>query len=72
VEGTGAVSLPEGIKAIAYDGVPSQEILDRLNELIESGPFHLEIGRLYELEQAAKAQEDALKHHLGKLALRIH
>lgn len=67
-----APSVPEGIKAIAYDGVPSQEILDRLNELIESGPFHLEIGRLYELEQAAKAQEDALKHHLGKLALRIH
>lgn len=62
---------PEGVDATAYDGVPSQEALERLNELISQGPFHLEIGHLYAMEEAAKAQEDVLKHHLGKLALRI-
>lgn len=63
---------PEGIEVIAYDGIPSQKTLERLNELIEAGPFHLEIGRVYAMEEAARAQKEVLQHHLGKLALRIH
>ncbi|PTL82869.1 NADP-dependent oxidoreductase [Vitiosangium sp. GDMCC 1.1324] len=63
---------PKGVEVIAYDGIPSPEILERLNELIEAGPFHLEIGHLYSMEEAVRAQQEVLKHHLGKLALRIH
>jgi NADPH:quinone reductase-like Zn-dependent oxidoreductase len=63
---------PEGIEAIAYDGIPSPKVLERLNELIEAGPFHLEVSHLYAMEEAARAQQEVLKHHLGKLALRIH
>lgn len=63
---------PEGVEVIAYDGIPSQRILERLNELIEAGPFTLEIGKLYAMEEAARAQKEVLEHHLGKLALRIH
>jgi NADPH:quinone reductase len=63
---------PEGVDVIAYDGIPSERVLERLNELIEAGPFHLNIGHLYTLEEAARAQQEVLKHHLGKLALRIH
>jgi NADPH:quinone reductase-like Zn-dependent oxidoreductase len=63
---------PEGLELIAYDGVPSQKTLERLNELVEAGPFHLEIGHVYAMEEAARAQKEALQHHLGKLALRIH
>lgn len=63
---------PEGVEVIAYDGLPSQKTLERLNELIEAGPFHLEIGHVYAMEEAARAQKEVLKHHLGKLALRIH
>ncbi|MBZ4422376.1 NADP-dependent oxidoreductase [Myxococcus sp. RHSTA-1-4] len=63
---------PEGIEAIAYDGIPSKKIFERLNELIEAGPFHLEVSHLYAMEEAARAQQEVLKHHVGKFALRIH
>jgi NADPH:quinone reductase-like Zn-dependent oxidoreductase len=63
---------PEGIEFIAYDGIPNQKTLERLNELIEAGPFHLEIGHVYAMEEAARAQKEVLQHHLGKFALRIH
>lgn len=65
-------SAPEGVELISYDGDASVEKYERLNELIESGPFHLNIDKVYALEEAAKAQEEVLKHHLGKLALKIH
>jgi NADPH:quinone reductase len=61
-----------GIKAIAYDGVPSPDVFERLNTLIAMGPFHVELGRTFELEDAARAHQELNRHHLGKLALRIH
>lgn len=63
---------PEGVEVIAYDGIPSERAFERLNELIEAGPFHVNIGHLYAMEEAARAQQAALEHHLGKLALKIH
>ena len=60
------------IKVMAYDGVPKPELFDRLNELIAAGPFHVELGRTYDLQDAAQAHRELSKHHLGKLALRIH
>lgn len=62
---------PEGVKLIGYDGTPGREAFERLNELIEDGPFHVELGRVYRLEDAARAHRDIGKHHLGKLAFRI-
>ncbi len=64
-------SAPEGISAQGYDGVPSRETFERLNALIAQGPFHVEV-RTYPLESAAEAHRDVEKHHLGKLALRMH
>ena len=61
-----------GIKVIGYDGVPKPEIFDRLNDLIAAGPFHVELGKTYDLADAARAHQDLNRHHLGKLALRIH
>ncbi|NOK09460.1 NADP-dependent oxidoreductase [Corallococcus exercitus] len=66
-----APKVPEGIQGIAYDGIPGADVLKRMNALIEAGPFHLEIGRSYALEEAAKAQQEVLKHHLGKYTIRI-
>ena len=71
----GVMPPPKGsgnVKVIAYDGNAHPEAFKRMNTLIEAGPFHLEIGRLYAMEEAAKAQQEVLKHHLGKFALRIH
>jgi NADPH:quinone reductase-like Zn-dependent oxidoreductase len=63
---------PKGVTLLAYDGEPSREALERLNQLIAAGPFHVELGRTYLLEEAARAHREIGQHHLGKLALRIH
>ena len=63
---------PDGVTLLAYDGVPSREKLERLNQLIAGGAFHVELGRVYRLEDAAQAHREIGKHHLGKVALRIH
>jgi NADPH2:quinone reductase len=62
---------PAGVKVYAYDGLPSPAAFDRLEGLISRGPFHVEISRTYNLEEAAQAHRDILKHHIGKLALKI-
>ncbi|HEY3420599.1 MAG TPA: NADP-dependent oxidoreductase [Methanomassiliicoccales archaeon] len=61
----------EEVKVIAFDGVPSQEIFDHLNELIETGKFTVEISKLYDMKDLGQAMKDVQKHHLGKLALRV-
>lgn len=63
---------PKGAQVLAYDGEPGRDVLERLNRLIAAGPFHVEVGGVYRLEEAATAHRELGKHHLGKLALRIH
>ena len=65
-----APKAPPGVKVIAYDGEPDREIIDKLNRLIEAGPFEVHIARTFSLEQAADAHRALDEHHLGKLALR--
>jgi NADPH:quinone reductase-like Zn-dependent oxidoreductase len=67
-----APRAPEGVTLLAYDGVPGRDVLERLNRLVAAGPFHVEISRTYRLEDAAQAHREIGRHHLGKLALRIH
>jgi NADPH:quinone reductase-like Zn-dependent oxidoreductase len=67
-----APSAPRGVALLAYDGVPSPDAFERLNRLVGAGPFHVELGRVYALDEAAKAHREIGRHHLGKLALRIH
>jgi NADPH:quinone reductase-like Zn-dependent oxidoreductase len=67
-----APRAPAGVTVLAYDGVPSRDAFERLNRLIAAGPFHVELGRVYRLEDAARAHREIGQHHLGKLALRIH
>jgi NADPH:quinone reductase-like Zn-dependent oxidoreductase len=62
---------PAGVTSISYDGTPSPDAFQRLNSLIERGPFHVELGRIYPLQEAAQAHRDLEKHHLGKVALRM-
>jgi NADPH:quinone reductase-like Zn-dependent oxidoreductase len=60
------------VKLLAYDGEPGRDAFERLNELIGRGPFHVQLGRVYRLDDAASAHRDVEQHHLGKLALRLH
>lgn len=63
---------PKGVTLLAYDGEPSLDAFERLNRLIAAGPFHVELGRVYRLEDAARAHRELEQHHLGKLAFHIH
>jgi NADPH:quinone reductase len=64
--------VPEGIESRAYDGEPGPDAFTRLNRLIGSEQFHVELGRVYRLEDAATAHRELTQHHLGKLAFRVH
>ena len=63
---------PEGVTLFAYDGTPAPEAFDRLNRLIGPDPFHVELGRVYALGEAAEAHRALAQHYLGKLALKVH
>lgn len=64
--------VPEGVTRLAYDGLPSRDAFERLDRLIGKGPFHVELGRVFPLDEAAAAHREVGRHHLGKVALRIH
>lgn len=64
-------AAPDGVAIEAYDGENSLTLINRLNSLIESGPFEVHVDRVFPLEDAGKAQKALDEHHLGKIALRI-
>lgn len=70
---TGVEPEPEARESISitrYDGTPNAKAIQKLNELIEAGPFEVHVARTFPLAQAAEAQRALEQHYLGKLALR--
>lgn len=59
-----------GLTIRSYDGTPDPQAIEKLNRLIESGPFAVHVAQTFSLEQAAEAHRAVQRHHLGKLALR--
>ncbi len=59
-----------GVKVQNYNIEPSPQQIEKLNRLIESGPFEVHVARTFPLDQAADAHRELDKHYLGKLALR--
>lgn len=64
-------TAPDGVAIEAYDGENSPALIERLNELINSGPFEVRVDETFRLDEAGKAHESLREHHLGKIALRI-
>lgn len=58
-----------GVKVSSYDGIPNPETIEKLNRLVEAGPFEVHIARVFPLDQAAEAHQALDEHFLGKLAL---
>src|SRR5690606_14005160 len=58
-----------GVSIQSYDGRPDRETFEKLNRLIDAGPFHVHIARTFSLEQAGDAHRELGRHYLGKLAL---
>jgi NADPH:quinone reductase-like Zn-dependent oxidoreductase len=67
-----APRAPKGVTLLAYDGEPGVDAFDRLNRLVAAGPFHVEIGKEYELDEVSRAHREIEEHHLGKIGLRLH
>lgn len=63
---------PSGVTITSYDGEPDREIVEKVNRLIEAGPFEVHVARTFPLDQAADAHRALDEHYLGKLALRLH
>jgi NADPH:quinone reductase-like Zn-dependent oxidoreductase len=61
---------PSGVIVRSYDGEPDPPAIEKLNRLIETGPFEVHIARTFPLDQAAEALRTLDTHYLGKLALR--
>src|SRR5690348_15131987 len=64
-------TAPDGVKIEAYDGEGGRALIDKLNSLIESGPFAVHVDKTFPLEAAGEAHKALTEHHLGKIALRI-
>ena len=58
-----------GIKLQNYDGEYNPPPFDKVNRLIDAGPFEVKVARTFTLDQAADAQRALDDHYLGKLAL---
>jgi NADPH:quinone reductase-like Zn-dependent oxidoreductase len=70
----GVMPVPKarpGVKVQGYDVEPSPALIEKLNRLIESGPFEVHVARMFPLDKAAEAHRELDKHYLGKLALRL-
>jgi NADPH:quinone reductase-like Zn-dependent oxidoreductase len=60
-----------GVEFIRYNGTRSQDATDKLNRLIDSGPFDVHVARTFPFEQVADAHRALTTHYVGKLALRV-
>jgi NADPH:quinone reductase-like Zn-dependent oxidoreductase len=65
-----APQVRAGITLASYDGTPDPKAIEKLNRLIEQGPFEVHVAHTFPLEQAAEAHRALERHYLGKLALR--
>jgi NADPH:quinone reductase len=61
---------PPGVHVQNYDIEPTPQQIEKLNRLIESGPFEVHVARTFPLDKAAEAHRELDKHYLGKLTLR--
>ena len=65
-----APKASSGVTVKNYNGDPDLALLEKINQLVEAGPFHVNIARTFPLSQAGEALRALGTHYLGKLALR--
>jgi NADPH:quinone reductase-like Zn-dependent oxidoreductase len=58
-----------GVRLSSYDVVVDPKSIEKLNRLIEAGPFEVHVARTFRLDQAVAAHKALEDHYLGKLAL---
>lgn len=68
---TPAIAVPSGVELVLYTGDISRAATDKLNALIEAGPFEVHVDRMFPFEDVAEAHRLIGTHYVGKLALRV-
>jgi NADPH:quinone reductase-like Zn-dependent oxidoreductase len=63
-------AAPGGVELRTYDGTPDAKVIERLDSLIEQGPFEVHVAKTFPLEQAAEAHRALDTHFMGKMILR--
>ena len=66
-----APKVRPGVRLNNYNVVVDPKAINKLNRLIEVGPFEAHVARTFPLDQAAAAHKALKEHYLGKLALRL-
>ena len=64
-----APKAPSTVRLFGYNGNLDQDLVIKLNKLIESGAFEVHLGGTFTLDQAVDAYQAVGSHHLGRLAL---
>ena len=77
----GRVAFPSGVqpephvrssvRLAQYNGELDRNLLVRLDQRIDTGPFRVHISRTFPLAEVAVAHRALKEHHLGKFALRL-
>lgn len=62
---------PSGVKLVMYNGDRGAPSIERLNKLIESGPFAPHVAQSFALDQVTAAHRALASHYVGKLALKL-
>lgn len=66
-----APNTKPGVELRMYNGDTTKKATDRLNTLIESGPFTVHIHKTFPLEQAVAAHNALESHFVGKIVLTV-
>jgi NADPH2:quinone reductase len=64
------LNAPPGVRLQSYNANYDPELMDRLNRLIDAGPFEVRIARTFSLDHVHEAHRALFSHLLRRLALR--
>jgi NADPH2:quinone reductase len=70
----GVFPIPQGrpgVEVVAYNGTPDRASFDKLNSLVEAGPFKVHVAETFALSEVLAAHEAMERHHLGRMALKV-
>jgi NADPH2:quinone reductase len=71
---TGVFPEPEHkdhYKLLNFNGEPDKDLLERFTDLIGKEDFYVSVAKVFDLRDAAKAQEALGQHYNGKIVIRI-
>ena len=61
----------DGVSVEEFSGIPDRAAMQKLDELIASGPFTVHVAKTFPLERATEAWGMLDKHFLGKIVLSV-